>query len=96
MKYINDAIFKSFKCQPHKMVKHTHTIRWQFADDLFSVFDHFMSMALKRFKKIQHSISDTSISQPPFYKYLQVSNNPKPLNKNLTNDNIFCSKNAIS
>ena len=49
MKYINDTIFKSFKCQPHKMVKHTQIIRRQFADDLFSVFDHFMGLALKGF-----------------------------------------------
>ena len=29
------------------MVKHTHTIRQQFADKLF-VFDHFVKLALKR------------------------------------------------
>ena len=29
------------------MVKHTHTIRQQFADELF-VFDHFVKLALKR------------------------------------------------
>ena len=30
------------------MVKHTQTIRWQFADELFlSVFDYFIKLALK-------------------------------------------------
>ena len=29
------------------MVKHTHTIRWQFADDCLRVFDHFVGLALK-------------------------------------------------
>ena len=28
-------LFYPFKCQPHKMVKHTQTIRRQFADKLF-------------------------------------------------------------
>ena len=36
-----------FKRQSHKMVKHTQTIRRQFADELLSVFDHFMNLALK-------------------------------------------------
>ena len=31
LKYIN----YTFKCQLQKMVKHTHTIRRQFADELF-------------------------------------------------------------
>ena len=34
-----------FKCQPLKMVKHTHTICR--ADELFSLFDHFLGLALK-------------------------------------------------
>ena len=29
------------------MVKDTQTIRWQFADELLSVFDHFVGLALK-------------------------------------------------
>ena len=29
------------------MVKHTQTIRWQIADELLSVFDHFVILALK-------------------------------------------------
>ena len=31
----NKLILKFFKCQSHKMVKHTQTIRRQFADELF-------------------------------------------------------------
>ena len=29
------------------MVKHTQTMRWQFVDELFGVFDHFVKLALK-------------------------------------------------
>ena len=29
------ARLQPFKRQPHKMVKHIQTIRWQFADELF-------------------------------------------------------------
>ena len=31
-----------FKRQPHKMVKHTQTIRWQQPANCLSVFDHFV------------------------------------------------------
>ena len=31
------------------MVKHTQTIRWQIADELF-VFDHFVGLALKELR----------------------------------------------
>ena len=34
---------KPFKRQPHKMVKHTQTIRQQFAN----MFDHFVEFSLK-------------------------------------------------
>ena len=34
------------------MAKHTQTIRRQFADDCFSMFDHFVGLALKRLKHI--------------------------------------------
>ena len=30
-----EVFCEPFKRQPHKMVKHTQAIRWQFADDLF-------------------------------------------------------------
>ena len=33
-----------FKRQPHKMVKHTRTIRRQIADKLLSAFDHFVGL----------------------------------------------------
>ena len=33
------------------MVKHTRTIRRQFADDSFSVFDHFVGLALKELSR---------------------------------------------
>ena len=36
-----------FNRQFHKMVKHTQTIQRQIADELFSVFDHFVGLALK-------------------------------------------------
>ena len=39
-----------FKRQPHKMVKHTQTIRRQQPTNCLSVFDHFMRLALKGFK----------------------------------------------
>ena len=34
------------KCQSHKMVKHTQTIRRQFDDELFEC-DHFVKLTLK-------------------------------------------------
>ena len=33
--------------QPHKMVKHTQTIRRQETTNYLSVFDHFMGLAIK-------------------------------------------------
>ena len=35
----------TFKRQPHKMVKHTQTIRRQIPMSCLSVFDHFMGLA---------------------------------------------------
>ena len=37
----------SFKCQPHKMVKHTLTICWQQPTNCLGVSDHFLKLALK-------------------------------------------------
>ena len=34
------------------MVKHTQTIRRQFANESLSVFDHFMKLALKRLSEM--------------------------------------------
>ena len=36
-----------FKCQPHKMVKHTQAVRQLFPTNCLSVFDHFLGLALK-------------------------------------------------
>ena len=36
-----------FKYQPHKMVKHTETIRRQMRANSWSVFDHFVGLTLK-------------------------------------------------
>ena len=36
-----------FKCQPHKIVKHTQTVRQQQARNYLSVFDHFVGFTLK-------------------------------------------------
>ena len=33
--------------QPHKMVKHTHAIRRLLPTNCWSVFDHFVGLALK-------------------------------------------------
>ena len=37
----------SFKYQPHKMVKHTQTVRRQKQTNCLSVFDHFVELAIK-------------------------------------------------
>ena len=51
-----------FKCKPHKMVKHTQTIRRQKPTNCLSVFDHFVGLALKGlrlthdpFRQLTHS-----------------------------------------
>ena len=47
-------------CQPHKMVKHTQTIRRQIADVLpncLSVFDHIVGLAHTGLKISSHAIS---------------------------------------
>ena len=50
--------FKPFRRQPHTMVKHTQTIRWQQSTNCSSVFDHFVRFALKGLKfleNVEHS-----------------------------------------
>ena len=37
----------TFKRQPHKMVKHTQTIRWLLPTNCLSVFDYFVELVLK-------------------------------------------------
>ena len=39
-----------FKCQHHKMVKHTQAIRRQQPTNCLSMFDHFVGLALKGLK----------------------------------------------
>ena len=41
------VLFWSFKRQPHKMVKHTQTIRRILPMKCLSVFNHFVGLALK-------------------------------------------------
>ena len=43
-------VYYPFKCQPHKMVKHTQTIRCLLPANCLSVFDHFVGLALKVLK----------------------------------------------
>ena len=40
------------KRQPHKMVKHSQTIRRQQPTSCLNVFDHFWGLALKRLNKL--------------------------------------------
>ena len=42
---------KTFKRQPHKMVKHTQTIRRQQPTNCLSVFNHFVALVLKGLKQ---------------------------------------------
>ena len=37
----------TFKAQPRKMVKHTHTICWMLPTNCLGVFDYFVRLALK-------------------------------------------------
>ena len=41
---------KPFKHQPHRMVKHTQTIRQDIPHELF-VFDHFVRLVLKELRR---------------------------------------------
>ena len=51
-KWIKANLNETFERQPHKMVKHTQTIRQQQPTNFLSVFDHFVGLALKRLKEI--------------------------------------------
>ena len=42
-----------FKREPHKMVKHTQTIRWLLKTNCLSLCDHFMGLALKGLGKLE-------------------------------------------
>ena len=51
-KWIKTNLNETFKRQPHKMAKHTQTIRQQQPTNFLSVFDHFVGFALKGLKEI--------------------------------------------
>ena len=42
-----DFLWNPQNGQAHKMVNHTQTFHRQFADELFSVFEHFVNLALE-------------------------------------------------
>ena len=42
-----DFYLTFFKCQPHKMIKHTQTIRRLLPTNCLSLFDHFVGWRLK-------------------------------------------------
>ena len=44
------SLVKPLNHQPHKMIKHTQTIRWQKPTDCLSVFDDFAGLTLKELK----------------------------------------------
>ena len=44
---VNRSSKQLFKHQPHKMVKHTHTICQLLPTNCLSVLDHFVELALK-------------------------------------------------
>ena len=48
--------YQHFKRQPHIMVKHTQTIRWQFAEEL-SVSGYFVRLSLKGLTKTEISLA---------------------------------------
>ena len=60
VKAIENAL--PFKHQFHKMVKHTKTIRRQFADEL-SMFGHFVGLALKGLNAPKVSFSYTAVKR---------------------------------
>ena len=47
----------NLKRQPHKMVKHTQTIRRQKSTNCLNVFDHFVGLALKELIWIPSQVS---------------------------------------
>ena len=48
----NQHYLNPLKRQPHKMVKHTQTIRWKKPANCFSKLDHFVRLALKGLNQI--------------------------------------------
>ena len=57
--------------QPHKMVKHTQTIRWLLLMNCLSVFDHFVGLALRVKLKVSFGKQTYRyITQLHSYQYL--------------------------
>ena len=56
-------IYLTFKHQPHKIVKHTHTIRRQEPTNCLSVFDHFVGLALEVLTKTKLKKTDNFFRQ---------------------------------
>ena len=52
-KYLQRSLHYPFKCQPHKMVKYTQTIRRLLPTNCLSVFDHFVELALKELRELR-------------------------------------------
>ena len=46
--------FLPFKRRPHKIVKHTQTIRWLLPTNCLSIFYHFVGLALKGLRDVSH------------------------------------------
>ena len=60
LNYVNFALFSycticiiyPFKWQPHKMVKHTQTIRRQQSINCWSVFEHLVGLFMSRYSNV--------------------------------------------
>ena len=52
-KYLQRSLYYPFKCQHHKTVKHTQTIRRLLPTNCLSVFDHFVGLALKGLRELR-------------------------------------------
>ena len=52
MVFIHSDVYQPFKCQTHKMVKHTQTIHRQQPTNCLSMCDHFVELAVKGLKML--------------------------------------------
>ena len=57
-----EKIVNPLSAQPHKMIKHTQTIRRLLPTNCLSVFDHFAGLALKGLK-VDRAL-DTPLNSP--------------------------------
>ena len=70
MKMYND---EPIKCQPHKMIKHTQTIRRLLRTNCLTVFDHFVGLPLTGLSKsnfIWILFKETSIAKQLYISIL--------------------------